>query len=254
MDKELLSVKVSIITVCFNSEKKIDRCIKSVAIQEKISCEHIIIDGGSLDGTISIIEKNRSSISNFISEEDDGIYDAMNKGAALATGDFLYFLNSDDQLYDSQVLFRIFGNKEKHCYDLLFCDVDMMNPISGAIARRYHPSKWYRAWMLRLGIAPPHPGLFIASDYFKKIGGYDKKFQICGDFDLICRSIYSGAKYNIICVTAAKMDLGGVSTSSIKSLLVSTLELRKSLKNNKKFFGYLVILRFFVKFYFRKSH
>lgn len=179
--------KISIITVCLNSEKTIERCIKSVLNQKynKANIELIIIDGKSIDRTIKIIEKYKSKIFHFESKKDKGIYDAMNKGIKMSTGDIIGILNSDDFYYpDTFNIVNKYFNKYK--IDYLFGSVDHLKIYHG-----FYPKKiWYK-----LNIVPSHSvSFFIKRKSQLKIGLYDNKFKYSSDRDLFYRLVKSNFK------------------------------------------------------------
>jgi len=179
---------VSIITVCFNSEKYLERAIKSVVTQDYPHIEHIIIDGGSKDGTLDIIEKYKNRISYWISEPDNGIYDAMNKGIKVAKGDILYFLNSDDRLYNRDVVknaayFLNSKNVDFVYGNILNCSLNSPNFLLGK-----YPNFITKRHFLRGTIG--HPATFFRRGCFVKAGNFDIRYRILSDYEWFLRALF----------------------------------------------------------------
>jgi glycosyltransferase involved in cell wall biosynthesis len=225
------SNKITIITVVYNGEKTLEKTIQSVAKQIYQNIEYIIIDGGSNDKTLDIIKKYEKHIDYWISEPDKGIYDAMNKGAKKATGDYIYFLNADDYIHDERVLENI--NKEiinKKNPDLIYgvvvkvysdYNVEVCNDLNGAAK----------------GLMPPHQGSFFKTKVFRELGGFNISYKSSGDFEFYVRYYLGGYKSCKVGQKIAYFQSGG--TSSIKS--VSTIETYDVLK---KYFGILSAFKF----------
>lgn len=183
-------MKVSVITVCFNSASTIEDTIRSVIRQDHLDVEYILVDGGSADATMEIIDRYRDRIATVISERDRGIYDAMNKGVKAATGEVIGILNSDDYYSDEHVLsdiVRLF--KETHCdgayADLVY--VDRKNEhrvVRRWIAGDYKPGKFLQGWM------PPHPTFFVRSRFYAEFGAYNLSLRSAADYELMLRFIH----------------------------------------------------------------
>ena len=180
-------MKISIITVCLNSEKTIERTIKSVITQKYRDIEYILIDGNSKDKTIDIINKYKSSISKIISEKDNGIYSAINKGLKLATGEVISILHADDYYINDKVLndiaekFKIDQNLQCYIGTTL-----MKRKENSEILRKYSPIN-FKKWMMYLGISPPHPSMFLKRSVYKKYGFYKEDYKIASDFEFYLR-------------------------------------------------------------------
>ncbi|MDW5549186.1 glycosyltransferase family 2 protein [Methanosarcina sp.] len=188
-----MDLKVSVITVCYNAEKFIEQAINSVLKQRYENIEYIIIDGASTDNTVSIINKYKSKVSFFLSESDNGMYDAMNKGITAATGDILYFLNSDDVFYDEYVITKIVNLFHKNkdielIYGSIFVIRDPL--INDSFVRSYdHMTK---SSFVSDGIY--QQAIFYKAELFKKCGQFDETYKIVGDYEWLLRAFY---KYNI---------------------------------------------------------
>lgn len=160
-------MKISIITVCYNSASTIEKTIKSVASQTYKNIEYIIVDGNSKDNTIDIIKKHENNITKWISEPDKGLYDAMNKGLALATGDLIGILNSDDTFYSVNVIEEIAKFHENNNIDASVGNI-IQHKEDGKVVRIYS-SKFWSPEKLRIGFMPPHPSIFLKQNYFPSL-------------------------------------------------------------------------------------
>jgi glycosyltransferase involved in cell wall biosynthesis len=239
-----MSIKFSIITVSLNSEKYIKTAIDSVLSQRYENIEYIIIDGKSNDGTINIIKSYGNRITSFISESDNGIYDAMNKGISLSNGEVIGILNSDDFYLDQSVLCKvakIFSKEPKS--DIVLGNVDFVLPVDFNKQVRLFSSFYFQSWKLRFGFMPPHPSTFIRRSAYEKVGLYSLGYQIAADFDWFCRAfLIHNLKYSKVDKVLVRMREGGVSTSGLKSYYVSSKEQLKSLRQNKIYSNILFIL------------
>jgi glycosyltransferase involved in cell wall biosynthesis len=227
-------MKVTIITVVFNSVNTINRAIDSVFNQTYNNIEYIIIDGQSIDGTVEVITKyNEKRNFIFISEKDNGLYDAMNKGIRIATGDIVGILNSDDFFSNNNVISEIVNNFLNHSVDAFIGDVVFVskNDLNKTI-RYYSSSKW-NASKFQYGYMPAHPSFFVKRELFLKYGLYNTEFKIASDFELMIRFFYCN-KINYIYkpIVITKMLLGGASTSGLKSLIKLNTEILIACKKN----------------------
>lgn len=227
-------MKVSIITATYNSEKSIQRAIDSVASQNYADIEHIIIDGGSTDNTLSIIKSNNGKISRIISEKDKGIYDALNKGIKIATGNIIGFLNSDDVFTNPHVISRIVN-----CFNIKKTDVVYGNIVyqskdnENKKTIRYWRSNVYNPGCLKFGWMPPHPTVYCKREVYEKWGLYNDSFKISSDYEFILRIFKQPSVSKAFLPTImVKMDVGGVSNRSIKNILLKTREDYKAIRLN----------------------
>lgn len=224
-------MKVTIITVCYNSAATIEKTILSVANQTYQDIEYIIVDGNSKDETLAIIRKQESGISKWISEPDKGLYDAMNKGVEMATGDIIGILNSDDVFYSESVIEEIVDFHQKHDIEASVGNI-VQHKENGKIVRLYS-SQYWNPEKLKIGFMPPHPSIFFKKALFNKFGKYDLGFKIGADYELITRFFLKGRiswKYSGITTTA--MLVGGLSSSGTSSYKLITKEIQKALSMN----------------------
>ena len=249
-------MKISIITVCLNSENTIEKTINSVIQQKYKNIEYIVVDGNSTDNTKYILSKYKKFINKFISEKDSGIYNAINKGLNHATGDLISILHSDDCYFNEDTLgnvVKIFGNNKS--VECLF-GTTIIKRGDGKIIRKYSPVG-FKPLMLYLGISPPHPSMFLKKEVYKKYGIYKEHYKIAGDFEFYLRILRKKKiNYKIIDDTYVVMQHGGVSTRSLKSNFISSKEILNSFKENNIYNNWFIILLRFpykiMQFIFRK--
>lgn len=224
---------ISIITVCYNSVDTIEHGIKSLCSQDYPNIEHVIIDGGSTDGTVAIIEKYRQHIAHFISEPDKGIYDAMNKGIRLATGDVVGILNSDDFYADNQVLNDVACAFRDNEIDCCYGDLEYVDRIDPSkIVRRWKSSS-YRPGLFRTGWHPPHPTFFVKRDMYQRFGLFDTEMNISADYEIMLRFLERyKLKSGYIPKVLVKMRDGGASNRSLKQILKANIQCCQAWKKN----------------------
>lgn len=226
-------MKVSIITICYNSEETIEDTIKSVIAQDYDDIEYIIVDGLSKDSTLEIVERHRSGIATVISEKDNGIYDAMNKGVAAATGDIVGILNSDDFYADNQVISAVVDKfKQTNCQalyaDLVYVDRDNTDKVT-----RKWVSGDYKAGAFRKGWMPPHPTFFTTKEAYNTFGAYNTELRTSADYELMLRLLHKEelpVAYLPKIIT--KMRVGGQSNVSIKNRIKANKEDRRAWELN----------------------
>ncbi|GAB7257498.1 glycosyltransferase family 2 protein [Polaribacter sp. OB-PA-B3] len=230
-------MKISIITVCYNSDKTIEKTIKSVISQTYKNIEYIIVDGKSKDTTIDIIKNYESNISKWISEPDKGLYDAMNKGIALSTGDIVGILNSDDIFTDNKVLENVANFHLQNKVEASIGNIIQFNE-AGKTVRKYSAKNW-NPEKLKIGFMPAHPAIFFNRELFDKYGVYHLDFTIGADYELITRFFL---KHNITWkfsdITTTSMLIGGLSSSGLSSYRLISKEIKKALTRNNIPFNY----------------
>lgn len=242
-------MKVSIITVTYNSLSTLQDTIESVQFQDYPDIEYIVIDGASKDGTIEIIRNNQFTISNWLSEPDQGLYDAMNKGIALATGDIVGIINSDDFYHRSDSISQIVKAFQENEVDSVFADVRFVHPSNLEKTVRYYRSDLFSPDKFKMGLMPAHPTFFTYKENFEKFGNYRTDYKIAADFELLVRFLYKHKlSYKYIPIDLMKMRTGGLSTRSWKSnIVINQEDLRACLENGVKTNYFWLYSRYFRK-------
>ena len=225
-------MKVSIITACYNAESTIERCLNSINNQDYSNIEHIVIDGASDDKTLEILEKQQNSISHLVSEQDNGIYDALNKGIKLATGDIIGFLHADDLFASQQTISQIVASFSQKSTDSVYGDLEYISSKGKII--RYWKSSEFTLSKLKKGWMPPHPTFFVRASVYQKCGLFDTKFKIAADYDFMLRVL---GRYKIstayLPLIITQMQLGGASNKNIRNILIKMKEDFIALRKNK---------------------
>jgi glycosyltransferase involved in cell wall biosynthesis len=236
-------MKISIITVCYNSQDTIGFTLNSILNQDYKNIEHIIIDGGSTDNTLNIINQYNFKNKIFISEKDKGIYDAMNKGIARSTGEIVTTLNADDIYHNNSTISDVVKLIKESPNEKIFIGniIFFKNNIFNNIVRIYD-AKFFKKWMLNIGVMPPHPSTFIKKEIYK-IYNYNTNFKIAADFEFFLR-LFKINNYNFkyLDLTIIRMRTGGISGKNIMSYLISTIEIYKAFQENKIKKNYFTIL------------
>jgi glycosyltransferase involved in cell wall biosynthesis len=233
-------MKISVITVCYNSAKTIEKTFQSVQNQTYVDIEYIIIDGGSKDGTLELAKKYDTIVDTLVSQPDKGLYDAMNKGIQLATGDLVGILNSDDVFTNSHVLENIANFHIKNSVDASVGNIVQFNE-EGKIVRKYSAKNW-RPEKLKIGFMPPHPAVFFKRNLFKKFGYYHLDFKIAADYELITRFfLKQNISWKYSNITTTSMLIGGLSSSGFNSYKVISKEIKRALTQNNIRFNQMFI-------------
>lgn len=236
-------MKISIITVVFNGAKTIERAVKSIHSQKNVMIEHIVIDGASTDETLQILGRHQNSIAALISEPDQGIYDAINKGIKLATGDIIGILNADDYYANDYVLSDVVKCFEAKNIDAVFGDVEYFDAENQAKSTRIYRSSGFHPKSLFRGIMPAHPALFLRKSVYERFGLFNSKYKIAGDFDLVARIFKANdLSYAYMPQTMTRMQNGGISTSGLRSTILLNQEIRQSCRENHIPTSYLRLL------------
>lgn len=210
-------MKVSVITVSYNSAATIADTLRSVEHQSHSDIEYIVVDGASTDGTQELIRSGSTRVSRFISEPDGGIYDAMNKGLVLATGDRIGFLNADDVFADRDAVARIAAVGRSH--EFVYGDIEYVSAEgSGRVVRRWR-SGTYHVSRLRYGWMPAHPAFYASRALIADVGGFDMNYRIAADYDFMLRCLLScSGTGSYVDEVLVKMRTGGASNRSAKAL------------------------------------
>lgn len=246
-------MKVSVITVTYNSELTISDTIVSVLSQNYSNIEYIIIDGKSTDNTINIIKKYEANHPNkikWISEKDNGIYDAMNKGITTATGDIIGILNSDDFFTSNDIISKIVNAFQKNpSIEAVYGDIHFVKPENLNKCIRYYSSKIFSRPLMRLGFMPAHPSFYMKKNSFKKYGLYKTDYKIAADFEFLLRVIFLyKASTLYLPLDMVTMRDGGVSTSGINARKQIMKEHLRAFKENGIYTNSLILsLRYIYK-------
>ena len=227
-------MKVSVITVAFNSVSFINDCLASVKLQKYSDIEHIIIDGASTDGTLSILESKRHQFATLISEKDRGIYHAMNKGIGIASGDIIGFLNSDDFYTNNSVISEVVKEfKKDSSIDACYADLLYVGKSNTSKIIRYVKSCEFKEGLFSKGWCPPHPTFFVRRSVYKDLGNFDINYNIASDVDLMMRFLeVHKIKSTYIPKVWIKMRMGGTTNKSIRNIWIQNIEVFNSLKKN----------------------
>ena len=207
-------MKVSIITIVYNNVATIASCLKSVNDQTYKNIEHIVIDGGSNDGTVEVINSFKDNIAVFISEKDNGLYNALNKGIRLASGDIVGILHSDDMFYSSNTISNVVNSMDKTNADLLYGNGIYVERLNTSNIKRVYSSEPFRKKYLKYGWIPLHTTIFVKSIVFDRYGIYDESYSIASDYDISLRwFLVEDIKKVFLDEFIVKMRLGGKSTT-----------------------------------------
>ncbi len=226
-------MKISIITVSFNSAEHIEDAINSVEKQNYNDIEHIVIDGNSNDGTQQILERNSGKLAYWISETDSGIYDAMNKGIKKATGEVVGILNSDDFYFDEEVVSKVAESFEDREIDAVYGDLIFVDPNNlNKTVRTYSSEKWHPEKFAK-GYMPAHPTFFVRREFYEKHGLFETDYRIAADYEMLIRLLYvNELRYRYLPMKMVKMRKGGVSSNGVKSNITLNNEIIKACRKH----------------------
>jgi len=225
--------KISIVTVCYNSESTLRDTLESVASQTYDNIEYIVIDGGSKDRTLDLVGEFGNLVDYLVSEKDEGIYDAMNKGIRAATGDYVGILNSDDVFATADAVAKIASTirREKGVDavygDLVYVDRSNLNKVI-----RLYSSKFFCKWKMRFGFMLPHPTFYARRELFDQLGFYKTNYRVAADFELLSRFLCKGLKVIRIDEALVKMRDGGISSTGFWWRVHQNLEIVRACRGN----------------------
>lgn len=227
------NLKISIITVSFNSRQTIEDTIESVFEQDYENLEHIIIDGGSNDGTLEVLKKHSNKIHLWVSEKDDGIYDAMNKGILMCNGDVVGILNSDDVYSSNKTISTIMHYfNTKPSTEIVFGNINYVSRTLSKVIRRWR-TKPYKKNSFVNGWHPPHPAFFVKKKTYQNHGLFNLDFKIASDFELMLRLIeIKKCNYIQTQSVVTHMRVGGKSNNSFNNILLGNREVLKAFKTH----------------------
>lgn len=226
-------LKITVVTVCFNSAKTIEDTILSVANQAYLNIEHVVVDGASTDGTLDVISHHREKLAVVVSEPDCGIYDAMNKGISWASGDVICFLNADDVYADTSVLTNVADVMARENLDALFGDVEFFDAKNPERTTRRYRSEHFCPERIAWGWMPAHPALFLHRRVFERFGPFRTDYRIAGDFELVARIFHKNTlKYRHLPQVIVRMRTGGISTSGWQNTILLNREVLRACREN----------------------
>lgn len=232
---------LSVLTLSYNSITTVEKTLSSVLFQSLEEFEYLVIDGGSIDGSLDLFSSFKSDNFKFISENDNGIYDALNKGIILSTGDIIGILHSDDIYPDPEILEKIVELFKRTNCDGVYGDLNFIK--DGQTIRKWESCKFNSSLLVK-GWMPAHPTLFLKREVFQKHGLYDISFKIAADYDFILRIFKDESlKFEYLPLVITNMSIGGVSTAGFKNLVRKSYEDWLVLKKNKMRFPLFILLR-----------
>ncbi|WP_102408581.1 glycosyltransferase family 2 protein [Parabacteroides bouchesdurhonensis] len=242
-------MKISVITTTYNSGRTVRDTIESVLSQDYPDIEYIIIDGASTDDTLRIVNEYADRISWIVSEPDKGIYDAMNKGIRMATGDVVGILNSDDFFASQDVVSRIASEFAEPSLDAVYGDVRFVSPEDLSRCVRHYSSRIFRRPLMHLGFIPAHPSFYVRRVWYERLGLYNMSYRICADFELLLRFIYiQRINVRYLPFDFVTMRTGGVSTNGFQCYKCIMEEHRRACRENKVYTNpFLLSLRYLYK-------
>lgn len=245
-------MKISIITIAYNSASTFRDSIESVLNQTYSDIEYIVVDGLSKDNTVDIIKEYEPKFNGrlrWISEKDKGIYDAMNKGLKMASGEVVGIINSDDFYHRNDVITEIVKAFEDDTIQATIADVRFVNPKDLNKTVRYYSSKNFSPNRFRFGFMPAHPTFFTYKKNFESFGYYQTDYKIAADYELLMRFLYTHQlNYKYLPIDVMKMRTGGVSTASWKSNLILNKEIVRACKENGIYTNLFILsLKYFIK-------
>lgn len=237
-------LRISVITVCYNSAETIERTIQSVISQTYSNIEYIIVDGNSGDATLSIVEKYKQSVSKIISEKDKGIYDALNKGVSIASGDVIAILHADDFYADDHVIADVMQLFEEKKVDCVYGDLQYVDRINTDKIKRNWVSGPYKKQNFLKGWMPPHPAFFATKKCYDQYGKFNLDFSSAADYELMLRFLY---KHNCTVAylgkTLVKMRVGGKSNVTFMNRVKANREDKRAWLVNGLKPGIFTIIR-----------
>jgi glycosyltransferase involved in cell wall biosynthesis len=228
-------MKISVITVSYDSKATIVETLASVAAQSHVDFEHIVIDGASTDGTLDVLQAHRSQLAVLVSQPDAGIYDAMNKGIAVARGDIVGFLNADDFYAHDRVLETVaYCFAEDSKLDACYSDLMYVDQLDSSRTVRYWQSNPFVPGSFSRGWCPPHPTLFVRRSVYERFGGFDLTYRIAADVELMMRFL-EAHKVRVKYVPGiwVNMRMGGTTNKNLRNVWIQNQEVLRALKSHR---------------------
>ena len=226
-------MKISIITVCYNSAQTIGDTLRSVRDQIFGNIEHIVVDGLSKDNTLSVIATEGAHVTKLVSEADKGIYDAMNKGIALATGEIIGFINADDFYASPDALAKVAAAFSDPNVEACYGDLCYVSQVDTSVLVRYWKSSEFHSGAFESGWCPPHPTFFVRRDVYQRLGGFDLSYKIAADVELMMRFLeVRKIRTKYIPAVLVKMRMGGTTNKNLGNIVRQNREILRALHSH----------------------
>lgn len=227
-------MKISIITVVYNNANTIEDAILSVASQKYSDIQHVIVDGASTDGTLSVLEKHRDKLAKVVSEHDHGMYDAMNKGLRLADGEVVGTLNADDFYADTSVIEQVASVFRDPDVDACYADLIYVDQATASRVIRYWKSRPFRDGLFAEGWCPPHPTFFVRKRIYEAYGRFDLSYKLAADVELMMRFL-EAKKIRTVYVPRVwvKMRIGGTSNKTLRNIFVQNIYIARAARQHR---------------------
>jgi len=240
---QMTNLKFSVITATFNRAVTIKRALLSVKSQSYQNIQITVVDGASTDETISEAKTILGNSDTIISEPDDGIYDALNKGLEISTGDIISFLHSDDLFYDDDVISKVVDVFADDTVDVVYGDACFFSGQNSLEVRRRYRSSKLTLKNLAWGKMPAHPSIFIRRRIYDEIGHFETNFKIAADYEFLCRLVrYPNLKSVYLPYPFVRMQLGGASTGGLSSTILLNKEVLRAIRKNGIYTNLLMVL------------
>lgn len=228
-----MSLHISVITAVFNRASTLDEALRSVRAQTWSNVEHVVIDGGSTDGSLDILARHKDAIAHMVSEPDNGLYDALNKGILRATGDVVGFMHADDTYATPHALERVAAAFEDPSVGAVYGDLVYVNKEDVSRVVRYWRAGEFRRSRLSHGWMPPHPTFYVRREHYQRLGGFDTRFRIAADYENMLRILWAGGvQAAYIPEVLVRMRMGGVSNRSLLNIVQKSCEDFAALRQN----------------------
>lgn len=241
-------MKVSIITATYNSAKTLTDTLLSLDLQTYVDIEYIIIDGASRDSTLELINNQSRRVAKIISEPDKGIYDALNKGIQVATGDIVGFLHSDDLFAYPDVISDVVNKFKEDSCDAVYGDLEYVSKDNTSNIVRRWKSGEFKRFKMQLGWMPPHPSFYMKRELYLKWGGFNLEYKISADYDSLVRYLWvNNATVKYLPRVLTKMRVGGMSNRSFSNIVQKSKEDIKVMRNNGLLWPVVLVCKNFSK-------
>jgi glycosyltransferase involved in cell wall biosynthesis len=228
-----MSLHISVITAVLNRAQTLEASLRSVQAQSWPHVEHIVVDGGSTDGSLAIIERARAGIAQVLPGPDGGLYDALNKGIRAARGDVVGFMHADDTYATPEALARVAAAFEDPAVDAVYGDLEYLSKDGSQRVVRYWRAGSYRREQLAQGWMPPHPTFYVRRECYARLGGFDTRFRISADYENMLRLLWRGGlRAAYIPEVLVRMTLGGMSNGTLLQMLRKSREDYAAMRQN----------------------